>query len=156
MPNCLNKDLCFLCCFLLADSIYGICRERRENLNIRVSRNYSWSKLLPRKPANLWQPAATQFHDQWPFPGTERPVIHECQCAHNHNCAQCKSPDVHPRLNRNKINVRRQSNRCLSVGSWWLSWDPILRRDSEKDCCLEFQKQQQLSLIHISEPTRPN
>ena len=58
MPNCQNKALFFLCCFLLADSIYGICREHRENLNIRVLRNLSSSKLLPRKPANLWQPAS--------------------------------------------------------------------------------------------------
>ena len=57
MPNCLNKDAFLLCCFLLADSIYGICRERRKNLNIRVSRKYSWSKQLPRKPAKLCQPA---------------------------------------------------------------------------------------------------
>ena len=44
------------CCFLLADSIYGICRERRENLNIPVSGNYSGSKQLLRKPAKLCQP----------------------------------------------------------------------------------------------------
>ena len=34
----------------------GICRERRENLNIPVSRNYSGSKQLLRKPAKLCQP----------------------------------------------------------------------------------------------------
>ena len=45
-----------MCCFLLADSIYGICRKRRENLNICVKRNNSWSKQLPRKSAKLCQP----------------------------------------------------------------------------------------------------
>ena len=44
------------CCILLAGSISGICRERRENLNIPVSGNYSGSKQLLRKPAKLCQP----------------------------------------------------------------------------------------------------
>ena len=51
-PVCGCLIRCFLvCCVLLADSIYGICRERGANLNISVSRKYSWSKQLPRKPA---------------------------------------------------------------------------------------------------------
>ena len=49
---------------LFSDSIYGICRERRENLNIRNLRNYSCSKLLARKPYNMYQPDHHHHHQQ--------------------------------------------------------------------------------------------
>ena len=52
-----------MCCFF-SDSIYGICRERRENLNIRDLRNYSCSKLLARKPYNMYQPDHHHHHQQ--------------------------------------------------------------------------------------------
>ena len=55
-----------VCCFLLEDSIYGICTERRENLNICVMRNYSWSKQLARKPAKLCQPSGHQVQ-RWAY-----------------------------------------------------------------------------------------
>ena len=55
---------------MLADSIYGICCERCENLNIRDLRNYSCSKPLARKPYNMCQPASPSLHFQfWFLPG---------------------------------------------------------------------------------------